>query len=222
VSYRRILPNGIEIRNTEPEDAQALEQLQNLVFPSLADSQRLKAAHYLNHIKIFPAGQFVAYSQKKLVAMTTSIRLSEKFLKAKHNFDEVILGGFCNSHEPAGEWLYGIDMGTNPEYRGRGLARALYVARHQLVRELGLKGQYTVGMISGYGALKEQYTRQEYFEALKQGSLTDPTVGAQVKIGFEIQYLVEDYLSDPSCDDCGVSLILSAEKQIADLDSFYR
>ena len=57
--YRRVLPNGLVIAAARPEHASALEVLQRVVFPTLADQERFKAAHYLKHLELFPAGQFV-------------------------------------------------------------------------------------------------------------------------------------------------------------------
>ena len=42
-----------------PEHAGALEELQRIVFPALAFAERLRAEHYLAHLRVFPEGQFV-------------------------------------------------------------------------------------------------------------------------------------------------------------------
>lgn len=212
--YRLELANGIIICSTQAIHAVQLEKLQEKVFPSLADSQRLKREHYLKHIEIFPEGQFVALDGQRVVGMTTAIRLSEKYLAAKHRFDDLIQGGYCTTHDKNGEWLYGVDMGTDPDYRGKGIAKALYIARHNTCRILGLKGQYTMGMLSGYGALKSQMSAQDYYRKLSIGELSDPTVSMQIKIGFELKGLVEDYLDDPVCGNCCARLVLPVAKEI--------
>ncbi|MBX7139410.1 MAG: GNAT family N-acetyltransferase, partial [Oligoflexia bacterium] len=171
--YERVLPNGLVIRSTAPEHATQLEELQKTVFPTLHDTQRLKKAHYLKHIQIFAAGQFVALDQNKVIGMTTTIRLAEDFLNGAHRFDEVIQGGFCTSHDPQGDWLYGVDMGTHPDYRGRGVARALYLARAATVTALKLKGQYTMGMLSGYGPLRATIAINQYYQQLLRGEIAD-------------------------------------------------
>lgn len=212
--YRLVLPDGLVICTTAAEHAAQLEKLQETVFPTLADSQRLKKQHYLKHIEIFPEGQFVALDGERVIAMTTTIRLKEKYLAGRHEFADIIQGGFCTSHDPSGEWLYGVDMGTHPDYRGRGLARALYRARQDTCKKLGLKGQYTMGMINGYGVLSGQMPASEYYQKLLRREIQDPTVSAQIKIGFEAQGLVEEYLDDPACGNCCVRLILPVEREI--------
>jgi GNAT superfamily N-acetyltransferase len=210
----RVLSNGIRIRPTGAEHAEALEELQRIVFPTLAEGERFKRAHYLKHIDLFPEGQFVALEGDRVVGMTSSIRVSFDFSHPHHSFAEVIQGGWLTSHEPHGPWLYGADVGTHPDYRRRGIARALYAARHTTVARLGLEGQVTVGMLRGYGALKSEMTVEEYYQLILSGQRSDPTISAQLKVGFEPRGIVPDYLSDPVCDGYGVLLVLSADKVV--------
>ena len=59
------------------------------------------------------------------------IRLHFDFAILDHTFADIIQGGWLTSHEPDGDWLYGADIGVHPDYRGRGLAQALYAARQE-------------------------------------------------------------------------------------------
>ena len=58
--YKKIISPELSIVSTRPEHASQLEQLQEIVFPTLSKESLFRAAHYLNHIRIFPEGQFVA------------------------------------------------------------------------------------------------------------------------------------------------------------------
>jgi ribosomal protein S18 acetylase RimI-like enzyme len=210
----KLLKSGIRIASTRKEHAEALEELQLLCFPTLDDSQRFKRAHYRKHVELFPEGQFVALDGGKVVGMTSTIRLHFDFGHVEHSFDDVLQGGFLTSHEPEGDWLYGADIGTHPDYRRRGIARGLYAARQLTVRGLSLKGQVTVGMLRGYGELKGKMSAEDYYEALLRGERMDPTISAQMKVGFEPRGLLANYLNDPVCDNYGVLLVLNAEKEI--------
>ena len=214
MAYRYVLKNGIVISSTQPDHARQLEKLQEIVFPTLAPGERFKEAHYRKHIEIFPEGQFVALDRDRVVGMTSSLRKSFDFDHPHHTFAEVIQGGWLTSHEPEGEWLYGVDMGTHPQYRRRGIARALYAARQATVHALGLSGQITVGMLRGYGAVKEKMTAQTYYDALLRGEINDPTISAQLKIGFEARGLLSEHITDPVCDGYGVLLALDAAKEV--------
>ena len=186
------------------------------MFPTLADEERFKAAHYRKHLELFPEGQFVGLDRERVVAATATIRLHFDFEHHTHTFADIIQGGWLTSHEPDGDWLYGADIGVHPDYRGRGLAQALYAARQELVRALGLKGQVTAGMLSGYGAVKHRMSAEEYYEGLVAGRINDPTLSMQRRIGFEFRGLLKDYLRDPVCDNYSVLIVLDANKDVPD------
>ena len=212
--YRRVLPDGLAIRSALPAHADALEQLQRDVFPTLADEQRFKAAHYRKHIELFPEGQMVGLDGNRVVAATATIRLHFDFGDRTHTFADIIQGGWLTSHQPDGAWLYGADIGVHPDYRGRGLAQALYAARQELVWALGLKGQVTAGMMSGFGAVKHRMSAESYYEGLVSGRLNDPTLSMQQKVGFEFRALLKNYLSDPVCDNYSVLIVLDAARDV--------
>ena len=212
--YRRTLSNGLVIASARPEHANQLESLQRVVFPTLADEQRFKAAHYLKHLELFPEGQFVGLDGDRVVAATATIRLSFDFEHLSHTFADIIQGGWLTSHEPDGDWLYGADIGVHPSYRRRGLALALYAARQELVWALGLKGQVTAGMMSGYGAVKDAMSGETYYEGLVAGRITDPTLSMQQRVGFEFRGLLRNYLDDPVCDNYSVLIVLDADKDV--------
>ncbi|MBM3808952.1 MAG: 4-aminobutyrate--2-oxoglutarate transaminase [Acidimicrobiia bacterium] len=208
--YRRVLADGLVVTSARPEHAPALEALQCVVFPTLADEQRFKARHYLRHLELFAEGQLVVLDGDRVVAATATIRLTFDFAHVTHTFSEIIQGGWLTSHEPEGPWLYGADLGVHPSYRRRGLAQALYAARQQLVWRLGLRGQVTAGMLSGYGAVRHRMSAEQYYEELCAGRLTDPTLSMQRSIGFEFRGLLKDYLNDPVCDNYSVLIVLDA------------
>ncbi|MGB4928887.1 MAG: hypothetical protein WBP43_02860, partial [Chitinophagales bacterium] len=68
------LSDTIAIRHTLPQDARALELLQYIVFPNLAEDEILHEAHYLKHLEIFPEGQLVAVDGNRIIGGTTTMR----------------------------------------------------------------------------------------------------------------------------------------------------
>jgi GNAT superfamily N-acetyltransferase len=214
MGYRHVLKSGVVIASTRAEHAGPLEELQELCFPTLAPEQRFVAAHYRKHLELFPEGQFVALDGDRVVGGTSTCRLHFDFDHVGHTFDDVIQGGWLTSHEPDGDWLYGADISVHPDHRGRGLARGLYAARQDTVRRLGLKGQVTAGMMRGYGAVKDRMTAEEYYRGLQGGTINDPTLSAQLKIGFELRRLLPRYVHDPVCDDYAVLIVLDASRDV--------
>ena len=212
--YQKSLRSGIVVVSTRAEHAARLEKLQELCFQTLAPAERFKKEQYLKHIGIFPDGQFVALDGDWVVGMTSSLRMEFDFEHTDHTFAEVVGGGWLTSHDPKGNWLYGADIGTHPDYRRRGIARGLYAARHDTVRRLRLQGQVTVGMLRGYGVLREQMSADEYYGSMIEGERTDPTISAQMKVGFRPCGLIRGYLNDPACDGFGVLLVFEADRDV--------
>jgi GNAT superfamily N-acetyltransferase len=206
--------NGLEVVQTRAEHADGLGELQTIVFPTLAPEERFEAKHYRKHIELFPEGQFCVVDRDRVVGMTSTIRMDFDFAHPNHTFAEVIQGGWLTSHDPTGPWLYGADLGVHPDYRKRGIARALYWARHALAQRLGLRGQLTVGMPSGYGAVKHAITMDRYYAELAAGTRVDPTISTQLRIGFEPRGVVPGYINDPVCDRYGIVLVLPAEREV--------
>lgn len=213
----RTFGNGLVLHRTEPAHADGLAELQRIVFPTLAPEERFEARHYLRHLELFAEGQFCVVdpaASERVVGMTSTLRMDFDFAHPGHTFADVIQGGWLTAHQPTGAWLYGADIGAHPAYRKRGIARALYAARHEVVRTLGLAGQVTVGMPSGYGALKGTMSAEAYYAELVAGTRSDPTITAQRQIGFELRGLLAGYIQDPVCDGYGVVLVLPAERDV--------
>jgi GNAT superfamily N-acetyltransferase len=205
---------GVEVMAARPEHAEGMAALQLTCFPTLAAEEIFRAEHYRRHLEIFPEGQMVALDGERVVGATTTLRLAFDFEHADHTFAEIIAGGWLSTHQPQGGWLYGADLAVDPAYRGRGVGKALYAARQDLVRQLGLAGQVTAGMISGYGAMKERMSAETYYAGLVAGEVRDPTVSMQMAMGFEPRGLIRNYLNDPVCDRWGVLLVMDANKDV--------
>jgi 4-aminobutyrate aminotransferase / (S)-3-amino-2-methylpropionate transaminase / 5-aminovalerate transaminase len=212
--YYRKLAGDLVLLHSRPEFADQLAQLQRTCFPTLAEEERFKSAHYRKHMDLFEEGQFAVLDRDRLIGATTTLRLNFDFDHVDHTFAEIIQGGWLTSHDPEGVWLYGADLAVDPEYRGRGLATALYAARQEVVWRLGLKGQVTAGMIAGYGPLKHQMSGEEYYAGVLSGRFRDPTLSMQIGVGFEPRKLLADYLNDPVCDNYSVLLVLGSGKDV--------
>jgi len=210
--YKKQLKNGYIIQNSQPEHAAGLNALQKIVFPKLSDDEIFTKEHYLKHIQAFPEGQFVILDGDKVIGMSTTVR--SKLLSEPHTFLEASGDLILNNYDPDGDWLSGLDVGVNPAYRGYGLGREIYRARQDLVNFLGLKGQFTVGMINGYYKMRLQMTPQDYFDKLMKKEINDPTVSLQERIGFTLKKLIPDYCDDETCGNCGVLMTLDADQTI--------
>jgi len=212
--YSRRLETGLVVMHARPEHAEQLEALQLVCFPTLADEERFKARHYRKHLGLFDEGQFVVLDGDRVVGATATIRMRFDFDHITHTFGDVIQGGWLTSHDPEGDWLYGADIGVDPDYRGKGLATALYAARQELVWRRGLKGQVTGGMLRGYGAVKHEMSAEDYYAGVVAGRIKDATLSMQLALGFEARALLKDYLNDPVSDNYSALIVLDAAKDV--------
>lgn len=181
--HKEIFNNEFLIRNATEADILHMEHVQNSCYPTLDKSELLNRNHFMNHIKIFPLGQLVVEKDGLIVGSASTMRT---FIPLKGNtFLEVTDDlWITNAHQSEGDWMYGLDMGILPEYRGLGLSREMYLARQEVCKKLKLKGQIIAGMTIGYGRMKEKMTIEEYCYSLEIMKFTDPTVTPQRKAGF--------------------------------------
>ena len=191
-----ILENQFLIRNAKAEDAIQMEFVQSRCYPPLDKSEIMDRRHFENHIKIFPEGQIVVESDGKIVGAASTFRCNfpdhdSTFLEETDNL------WITKVHIPEGDWMYGIDMGVLPEYRGLGLSTEMYKARLEVCKMLGLKGQIIAGMTIGYGRYKDKMTIEEYCYALEINKFTDPTITPQRKAGFRWIRPLYNYINDP-------------------------
>ena len=210
--YKKHLKDGLILTNSGSENVKGLSQLQKIVFPKLSEEEWFSESHYLKHIETFPEGQFVILDGDKVIGMSTTMR--SHLVLESHTFLEISGNNYLTTHDPDGEWLYGLDVGVDHDYRGKGLGREIYRARQRLVKHFGLKGQITVGMINGYHKVKNDMTQREYYNKLINREITDPTITVQEKFGFKMHHLIKDYCDDPTCGNCGVLLTMDASQVI--------
>jgi ribosomal protein S18 acetylase RimI-like enzyme len=190
---------SVHVRQASAEDIAQLVNLQFEVYPppSFEAVARWDASQLEAHQRVFPEGQLVATLDERVVgAATTMITTSER-AGAPHRFRHVTGDNFLKGHTPDGDALYGVDLLVSPYFRGQGVARALYEARFALQERRGLQHFYAGARISGYGAVKDELTPDEYLRQVVDGEREDPTLSVQLHMGFEPVCLLPRYLPDP-------------------------
>ncbi len=191
----------IKIVNVHPNYAEALEQLQRDCFPTLGAHERMTTAHFLRHCEIFPEGEFVALAEERVVGLGSGFFCEFDFTHPNHTFQEMIDGGYYSHHDPNGEYYYGADISVHPDFRGMGIGRMLYAARKDVVRRFNKKGIVAGGMIPGYERYRDRLSIPEYVDHVVSGTLTDPTLSFQLRQGFVVLGLLENYIEDSASDN---------------------
>jgi GNAT superfamily N-acetyltransferase len=193
---KKILNDQFIVRNAAPEDVVQMEYVQSQCYPTLHKSEILDRNHFANHIKVFPEGQIVVEKEGLVVGSASTFRCN--FPKHDSTFlEETDNLWITNVQISDGDWMYGIDMGVLPVYRGLGLSKEMYKARHEVCESLGLKGQIIAGMTIGYGKVKDKMTVEEYCKALERNEFADPTITPQRNAGFRWIRALYNYINDP-------------------------
>src|SRR5690606_36142613 len=103
--------------------------------------------------------------------------------------------GYASRHNPNGEWLYGMEVSVDPDYRGYRLGQRLHNERKRLFQSLGLKGIVFGGRLPTLAQrIKRFGSAEDYVEQIKQKKQRDPVLSFQLHNGFEVLGLIPDYL----------------------------
>jgi GNAT superfamily N-acetyltransferase len=160
----------------------------------------MREEHFLYHCELFPEGNFVAILDDKIIGLGAGFLYQFDFDHPTHSFMEIIGEGFFTNHDPDGDWYYGSDISVHPNYRRRGIGTMLYQARKDYVKAMNRKGIIAGGLIPGFAEYKDTMTVANYAKKVAEGELYDSTLSFQLKHGFEIQGLLDDYVEDEASD----------------------
>src|SRR5687767_11400197 len=128
----------VEARPLRYSDYEELKQ--SMIEAYAAWDAYWKENHIQKLISIFPAGQLAVTVDGKVVGCALSIMVCYDDFGDDHTYSEITGGYTFSTHDPKGDYLYGIEVFITPEYRGYRLGRRLYDERKELCEELNLKG----------------------------------------------------------------------------------
>ena len=160
-------------------------------------------------INNFPAGQFVIMVDEKVVGYCATFIIGEDIALKPHTWAEITGNGYASRHDPNGQWLYGMEVCIDPDYRGYRLGQRLYNERKKLCQTLGLKGIVFAGRLPTlHKRIKRFGTVENYIEQVKNKKQRDPVLSFQLHNGFEVVGIIRDYLTaDHQSLGYGVHLI---------------
>lgn len=194
----------VHVRPYTLTDFDQLLRIQQECFPPPFPAELWwKREQIASHVAHFPVGALCAVSAGELVGSATCTRLVFDPKHPGHTWAQAADDGWIRTCDPHGDTLYGIDVAVRPNWRGRGVARALYQARFALVRRLGLKRFLAGSRISGCH-LHRDLTPEAYAAEVIAGRLTDPVITPQLKAGLHPLGVVHDYLADEEAGNCAL------------------
>lgn len=154
--------------------------------------------HLKRHLGVFAEGQFVARADGTVIGSASALRISNSLWQSHADWETTTGGPFLNSHIPSGETLYAVDISVHPDWRGRGVGRALYEARFELVRRLGLVRLGTACRIPGYLGWGRSTggKSEDYVKAVANGQAVDSTLTTLLRYGMKPIGVIENYMED--------------------------
>ncbi|MGH8234592.1 MAG: GNAT family N-acetyltransferase [Rhodanobacteraceae bacterium] len=180
------------VRNTSEDDIPRIVALSARIYgPEFGYSPEMLSGQLAR----FPQGLFVAVYDDRVIGYCATFRVDEALAMAPHTWAEITGGGFGSRHNPDGDWLYGMDVGVDPEYRGMRIGRRLYSARKRLCRRLRLRGIVFGGRLPELAKHVKNYaTPEDYLKAVIDGRQRDATLSFQLRNGLEVAGVLPGYL----------------------------
>jgi predicted amidohydrolase/GNAT superfamily N-acetyltransferase len=183
------------VRNAASADIPGLRALMAKAYPSFGAAGVYSEAQLRGQMHQFPEGQFVATYEDRVIGYCATFRVPEALALAAHDWATITGRGYASRHDPQGDWLYGMDVCVDPDFRGRRIGQRLYVARRRLCQHLRLKGIVFAGRMPN---LARRWTKvgsaERYLELVREGKQRDPVIGFQMRNGFEPIGVLHHYL----------------------------
>jgi len=186
----------VKVRPLVLDDYNRVVELQKICFPGMQPWSMEQFRSLLSH---FPEGQLCVEYRRKLVASSSSLIVDFDLHSEWHDWKVISDDGYIRNHDYDGDTLYGIEIMVHPDYRSMKLARRIYNARKEIVRERNLVRIAIGGRIPGFFRYKDTLSANEYVEKVVSKEIFDPVLTAQLSNGFILRALIPDYF--PSDED---------------------
>lgn len=198
----------LHVRNATLADAAAIADLSERVY-GRNGMEGYDEAAITGQINNFPQGQIIVAVDDKIIGYCATFRISERAALRPHTWAEITGNGYASRHDINGDWLYGMEVFVDPEYRSHRIGQRLYNRRKQLCEELGLKGIVFAGRLPTLNKrIRQAGSAEAYVDDVVHKRRRDPVLSFQLRNGFEVVGVLSDYLpSDHESLGYGVHLV---------------
>lgn len=182
----------IHIRNINREDFEKVASLSAKIYE---EANGISIEMLAGQFSRFPEGQFVVEYDKEIIGHCATFIVKEEIAFADHSYSEITGGGFASRHDDEGEYLYGMEVVVDSNYRGLRVGQRLYNARKALCKELNLKGIVFAGRMPNYSKKRKKVkSPEDYIQKVIDNKIKDPVIGFQLKNGFKFIKILKEYL----------------------------
>jgi predicted amidohydrolase/GNAT superfamily N-acetyltransferase len=201
------------VRQTKISDADAINSIIQKTYPGIPGYSLDAIRAHLNHFK---QGQFVVEFSDQVVGFCMTFIISEKLATKSHTWKEITGSGFAALHDPIGDYLYGMDICVDPEFRGKKVGERLYNERKKLCQQLGLQGIIFGARLPGYSKKKKGLeTPEDYLNEVKAKRIKDPTLSFQMRNGFVPLSVIPNYLPS-DVESLGYAVLMKWQNPLID------
>lgn len=184
------------VRNATLNDVPAIVALSERVYKPL-NMEIYSPAAVIGQINNFAQGQIVVMVGDALVGYCATFRIAGKVGLKPHTWHEITGNGFASRHDINGDWLYGMEVCIDDDYRGYRIGQRLYNERKKLCQSLSLKGVVFAGRLPSLAKrIKKLKTVDNYIDQVLHKKIKDPVLSFQLRNGFEVLGVIENYLPD--------------------------
>lgn len=186
----------LTVRNATLADVDAIVALSKRVYEPVAMEAYAPSA-VVGQINNFSQGQIVVMVGDVLVGYCATFRIAGKYALKPHNWVEITGNGYASRHDINGDWLYGMEVCVDDDYRGYRIGQRLYDERKKLCQSLGLKGVVFAGRMPNLARrIKKFKTVENYVDQVIHKKAKDPVLSFQFRNGFEMIGILNDYLDE--------------------------
>lgn len=144
----------------------------------------------------FPQGQFLVEYEGTIIGYCATFMIGGDICLKPHTWKEITGAGYASRHDPEGDYLYGMEVCVDPDFRGMRIGSRLYQRRKKLCQELNLKGIVFGGRMPGYERKKYKVSSPEqYLELVQARRLRDPVVMFHLSNDFEPIGILKNYMT---------------------------
>ncbi len=147
-------------------------------------------------LELFPEGQICIEDKGRVVAAALTLRVDSSKVEDDHSYDDIVDEGRFSRNDAEGDYLYGIDVFVDKEYRGLRLGRRLYDARKELCEKLNLRGIMVGGRIPGYAKYAGQISPDQYIDKVRKREIVDPVLTFQLANDFHPRRAIRNYIPE--------------------------
>ncbi|MDD5557377.1 MAG: hypothetical protein PHN82_09025 [bacterium] len=216
----------MRVREIVERDIERLRWIESIAW---RNGVQFDGGHFRSQRAIFPEGQLCFEDgQGQIWGLVNLMKIRfDPRRPLDASWSEITADGYITTHDPRGNWLFGVNLAVHPHGYFIGAAEALIEAAARRCAYMHLRGIALVGRMPGYARwLRERAraghrpdgaalrTASEYMEMRVRGSdgtprRLDPELGLYESFGLRILAPIPRYIPDRKSHDFGIAMVWS-------------